>query len=35
MAALTEGGFTITSLDLFDMFPGTSHLEVIAVLERA
>lgn len=35
MAALIEGGFTITSLDLFDMFPGTSHLEVIAVLERA
>lgn len=35
MAALCEQGFSVTSLDLFDMFPGTSHLEVVAVLERA
>ena len=35
MAELCEKGYAVTSLDLFDMFPGTSHIEVVAVLERA
>jgi len=31
---LLEAGWTVSSLTLFDMFPGTWHMEVLMVLER-
>ncbi|MEM9696258.1 MAG: methyltransferase [Myxococcota bacterium] len=31
---LVEEGFTITSVQAFDMFPHTAHVEVLALLER-
>jgi len=34
LGLLMAGGYTITSLTGFDLFPGTWHIETIAVLER-
>ncbi len=35
LAALGELGWRVRSLELFDMFPRTAHIESVAVLERA
>jgi 23S rRNA (uracil1939-C5)-methyltransferase len=32
--ALVGGGFQLAHAELFEMFPHTSHVEVVAVLER-
>lgn len=34
LAILAEGGWRLSSLDLFEMFPHTSHVETLAVLDR-
>jgi tRNA/tmRNA/rRNA uracil-C5-methylase (TrmA/RlmC/RlmD family) len=34
VAALGAGGFRVTRLCLFDLFPQTPHVEVLALLER-
>ena len=31
---LLEAGWTVSSLTLFDMFPGTWHMEVLLILDR-
>jgi 23S rRNA (uracil1939-C5)-methyltransferase len=31
---LLEAGWTVSALTLFDMFPGTWHMEVLMVLDR-
>lgn len=35
LAALVAGGYTISELDLFDLFPQTFHMEAIARLRRS
>ncbi|MDR2378237.1 MAG: hypothetical protein LBD70_02245 [Bifidobacteriaceae bacterium] len=35
LAALTAGGYGLVQLRAFDLFPGTHHVEVLAVAERA
>jgi 23S rRNA (uracil1939-C5)-methyltransferase len=32
---LARGGFTLERVELFEMFPHTSHVEIVALLERA
>lgn len=34
LAVLVDGGFTVKSVRLFDMFPQTYHIESVTVLER-
>ena len=34
MQVLLEGGFKVSALECFDMFPQTSHMEVVAVFDR-
>ena len=31
---LLEAGWSVSSLTLFDMFPGTWHMEVLIILDR-
>jgi 23S rRNA m(5)U-1939 methyltransferase (EC 2.1.1.-) len=31
---LLDAGWKVTSLTLFDMFPGTWHMEVLLILDR-
>lgn len=33
LVAFKEAGFTVAPLELFDMFPNTAHVEVLAILE--
>ena len=35
LGLLGQGGWRLTSLDLFEMFPHTSHVETLAVLDRS
>jgi tRNA/tmRNA/rRNA uracil-C5-methylase (TrmA/RlmC/RlmD family) len=35
LAELQRGGYSLTSLRGFDLFPGTHHVELLAVLDRA
>ena len=34
LEAMAEGGWQIERLEMFDMFPRTAHVEVLAVLKR-
>jgi tRNA/tmRNA/rRNA uracil-C5-methylase (TrmA/RlmC/RlmD family) len=34
LAALTEAGYQLTGLKGFDLFPGTHHVEILALVER-
>ena len=34
-ARLFAGGYTLSSIEAFDMFPGTPHIETLAVFEAA
>jgi tRNA/tmRNA/rRNA uracil-C5-methylase (TrmA/RlmC/RlmD family) len=33
-AFLSDNGYQLTSIELFDLFPHTHHVEILAMLER-